>query len=92
MRMRALCFGYILLFLYGCGKASTPCGSFSFTGAPHGNRGIETTLDFDFDPATCGSSCTCDPVVYVQIVRIIDLDTGNFLSPNSEQTNRLHDG
>lgn len=78
--------------LPGCGAPTTPCGTFAFTGAPHSNQGISMKLDFDFHPATCGSSCTCDPVVYVQIVRIIDLTTGDFLAPSSEQANRTVTG
>ena len=99
MRTRLLFSGLSLLLLSltltvisDCGPTTVPCGTFSFTGAPHDSRGIDMTLNFDFDPATCGATCTCNSVVYVQIVRIIDIDTGNFLSPNSEQTNRIVTG
>ena len=92
MRIKVALMGLTLLVILGCGPASVPCGTFSFTGAPHTNRGIDMTLNFDFNPATCISTCACNPVAYVQIVRIIDLDTGNFLSPNSEQTNRMVTG
>jgi len=81
----------VLVFLSGC-PPTVPCGTFSFTGAPHSNRGIDMTLNFDFDPAACKATCDCNTVAYVQIVRIIDIDTGNFLSPNSEQTNRIVTG
>lgn len=81
-----------VIILSGCGPITIPCGTFSFTGTPHNNRGIDMTLNFDFNPAACNSNCNCDTVAYVQIVRIIDLDTGNFLSPNSEQTNRIVTG
>jgi hypothetical protein len=51
------------------------------------------SLNFDFDPAECGASnCDCGTVAYIQIVRIIDLNTGNYLSPNSQQTNRMVTG
>jgi len=80
------------MLISGCGPATVPCGTFSFTGAPHSKRGIDMTLNFDFNPATCGVTCNCNTVAYVQIVRIIDLETGNFLSPNSEQTNRIVTG
>jgi hypothetical protein len=73
----------------GCGKPTVPCGTFTFAGAAHSNRGVTMSLDFDFDPATCSSNCTCNPVAYVQIVRIIDLDTGDFLAPNTDQHNRI---
>lgn len=82
----------VLALLPGCGTPTVPCGAFAFTGAPHSDSGISMELDFDFNPATCGSSCTCDPVAYVQIVRIIDLDTGDFLAPNSDQANRTVTG
>ncbi len=79
--------------MWGCGTATTPCGTFTFNGAAHANRGIDMTVDFDLDPAACGApGCDCDTVAYVQIVRIIDLDTGNFLSPNAQQTNRIVTG
>ncbi|MFN2173587.1 MAG: hypothetical protein ACK2UF_19345 [Candidatus Promineifilaceae bacterium] len=82
-----------VLILAGCGTPTTPCGEFTFNGAPHTNQGIDVTLDFDFDPDACGApDCTCDTVAYVQIVRIIDFDTGGFLSPNSDQTNRIVNG
>jgi len=81
------------LLLPSCGPSTTPCGTFDFTGSPHASRGITMSLDFDFEPAACGApACTCNTVAWVQIVRIIDLQTGNFLSPNSDQTNRLVTG
>lgn len=96
MRTRQLLIGItfalsslLLMFISGCGPKTVPCGTFSFTGAPHTSRGINMALDFDFNPATCDSTCDCNTVVYIQIVRIIDVNTGNFLSPNSEQTNRI---
>ena len=81
------------LVVVGCGPSTVPCGTFDFTGAPHASRGITMSLDFDFDPATCGApACTCGTVAWVQIVRIVDLQTGNFLSPNGDQTNRMVTG
>jgi hypothetical protein len=83
----------LALLLAACGGPTTPCGAFTFTGAPHANRGIDMTLDFSFNPATCTApACTCNTIAYVQIVRIIDTTTGNFLSPNSDQTNRIVTG
>lgn len=77
----------------GCGTTTTPCGTFAFTGTPHANQGIDMTLRFDFDPAECGEpACTCNTVAYIQIVRIIDIDTGAFLAPNSDQQNRIVTG
>ena len=87
----------ILLFigamiLSACGTPTLPCGGFTFNGTSHSNRGIDMDVSFDFDPATCGATCTCDTVAYVQIVRIVDFETGNFLSPNSDQTDRIVTG
>jgi len=83
----------LALLMTSCGPATTPCGTFNFTGSPHTNRGINVSLDFDFDPAACSApACTCNTVAWVQIVRIIDIQTGNYLSPNSDQTNRLVTG
>lgn len=89
---------FILLFVVAmmlttCGTPTLPCGDFTFSGTPHTNRGINMSLNFDFDPATCGApACTCDTVAYVQIVRILDFDTGNYLAPNTDQQNRLVTG
>jgi hypothetical protein len=83
----------IVVLLASCGTPTTPCGAFTFSGAPHANRGITMTLDFNFNPATCGAAaCTCNTIAYVQIVRIVRFDTGEFLSPNSDQTNRIVTG
>jgi hypothetical protein len=76
-----------------CGSSTVPCGNFSFTGTPHSNHGIDMTLDFAFDPAGCkAAATTATTVAYIQIVRIIDRDTGDFLAPSSEQQNRIVTG
>jgi len=80
----------MLLALSACGPATAPCGNFTFTGSPITNGGIDCQVSFSFNTATCGAAaCTCNTIAYVQIVRIIDRDTGNFLQPHSEQTNRM---
>ena len=81
-----------ICLVWSCGDPTVPCGTFTFIGAPHTSRGITMSLDFDFNPATCSETCTCGTICYVQIVRIIDMDTGGFLSPNSDQTNRIVTG
>lgn len=92
-KLLILCAATATVAISGCGPSTLPCGTFTFTGAPHASRGINMTLNFDFDPAACSApACTCDTVAYVQIVRIIDIATGNFLSPNSEQTARIVTG
>jgi len=82
----------LALLAAGCGTPTHPCGRFTFTGSPHSNRGINAQVDFDFDPAACGAVCNCATICYVQIVRIIDIDTGNFLAPNTDQQNRIVTG
>lgn len=82
----------VIALFTGCGPATFPCGEFTFAGSPHSSRGIDMTLNFDFDPAICTTTCTCDTIAYIQIVRIIDINTGAFLSPNSDQTNRIVTG
>jgi len=92
-KLLILCAAIVTVAISGCGPSTVPCGTFTFTGAPHASRGIDMSLNFDFDPASCSApACTCNTVAYVQIIRVIDLDTGNFLSPNSQQTNRIVTG
>jgi hypothetical protein len=90
--MRRACLVLFLLLLVGCGNPTTPCGVFTFTGAPNGARGINLTQSFQFGPAPCTTPCTTESIVYVQIVRIIDRDTGNFLAPGPEQQARIVTG
>jgi hypothetical protein len=83
----------VLLIGVSCGPASNPCGIFTFWGVPNASRGIDDSVHFAFDPTRCGAAaCNADTIAYIQIVRIIDLATGNFLSPNSDQTNRIVTG
>ncbi|HJQ34648.1 MAG TPA: hypothetical protein VJ866_20875 [Pyrinomonadaceae bacterium] len=82
----------LLLLAIGCGNPTFPCGTFGFTGAAHTNRGVNVTVDFNFNPATCGATCNCNTICYVQIVRIIDRETGSFLAPNTDQQNRIVTG
>ncbi len=79
-------------FLTSCGNPTQPCGTFSFTGSPTTNRGVDVVVNFNFNPATCGAACSNNTIAYIQIVRIIDQDTGNFLAPNSDQQNRIVTG
>ena len=78
--------------LTDCGTPTLPCGVLTYTGAPHTNRGVNTRVDFNFNPATCGAACTTDSIAYVQIVRVIDRNTGAFLAPGPEQQNRIVTG
>jgi len=81
----------ILSLAAGCGPATVPCGGFSFTSEPY-TRGIDMTLSFDFAPSACDASCSCNTVVYIQIVRVIDLATGEYLAPGEEQAARIVTG
>jgi hypothetical protein len=82
----------VMLMLNGCGDPTVPCGTLTFTGSPHSSRGINAQVDFNFNPGTCSSNCNCNTICYIQIVRIIDRTTGAFLSPNTDQTNRIVTG
>ena len=93
MLVRLVAIGLLSIILSACGTATQPCGQFAFSGAAHTNRGIQMTLNFDFDPPTCAApACNCGKVAYVQIIRILDIDTGNYLAPNSDQQNRIVTG
>ena len=85
-----------LLFIFGltrCGQQTNPCGVFTFTGTGNSAiRGANIQVDFNFNPAACNKNCNCNTICYVQIVRIIDRTTGNFLAPNSDQQNRIVTG
>ena len=68
MTKKVVLFFVVAMVLATCGTPTLPCGDFTFSGTPHSNRGINMSLNFDFDPATCGApACTCDTVAYVQI-------------------------
>lgn len=82
----------LVTLLVACGTPTQPCGTFGFTGVAHSNSGVDVVVNFNFNPATCGATCTCNTICYVQIVRIIDQDTGNFLAPNTDQQNRIVTG
>lgn len=79
-----------LIILAGCVVVEA-CGAFSFTGTESDTstrNGIDMNISFDFNPGTCGSTCTCDPVAYIQIVRTVDFDTFAYLYPSSEKEDR----
>ena len=82
--------GLLAVLAIACGTPTLPCGTFAFTGTPHSNRGINASVTFNFNAATCGAAaCNCNTICYIQIVRIIDRNTGNFLAPSTEQQNRI---
>jgi hypothetical protein len=84
-------FGWLVLgaiFATACGQQTIPCGTFTFSGSPDGSRGEFINNSFAFSPSACSATCTCNQIAYLQIVRIIDSDTGDFLSPSTDQTNR----
>ena len=86
--------GLVLLAVLAiaCGTPTLPCGTFAFTGTPNGTH-LDLSVTFNFNPATCGAAaCNCNTIAYIQIVRIIDPSTGNFLAPSTEQFNRIVTG
>ncbi len=86
-----LCVGAIVLAA-ACGQATHPCGTFSFSGSPNGNRGENISTSFSFSPGACSSNCGTNTIAYIQIVRIIDSDTGDFLAPSTQQHDRIVTG
>jgi hypothetical protein len=83
----------VILTLASCGPASTPCGTFTFTGSPIVNAGIDCQVSFAFNPPDCAAAaCTCNTIAYIQIIRVIDLDTGAFRQPHSDQVKRMVTG
>ena len=72
-------------------KSTQLCGSFSFSGTSNDGADLNSlpmSLTFDFNPADCGSRCTCNPVCYIQMVRNYDIDDGNYLYPSTEKQQR----
>ena len=93
MRIARYLAAVLSVILGGCGPATTPCGTFTFAGNSIANGGINCQVSFAFSTAACGAAaCNCGTIAYVQIVRIIDRDTGNYLQPFSEQANRMVTG
>jgi len=86
-----LCVGAIVLAA-ACGQATHPCGTFSFSGSPNGNRGENISTSLSFSPGACSSNCGTNTIAYIQIVRIIDSDTGDFLAPSTQQHDRIVTG
>lgn len=80
--------GICLFLIMNCGPSTVPCGTFTFIGNPIAN-GLDVSVSFYFDPDSCGGTCTCDMVVYIQIARCYDFNTGNFLAPTTEYSNRM---
>lgn len=92
VHLSRLLFAFLMLVI-GCGPASTPCGNFTFTGTANSpNRGVNIQVDFAFNPALCSSSCSCTTICYIQCIRILDLQTGNYMAPNTDQQNRMVTG
>jgi len=75
-----------------CGNPITQCGTFSFSGSPNGSRGENISTTFNFSPAMCSANCSTNQIAYIQIVRIIDRDTGDFLAPTAQQQARIVTG
>jgi len=69
---------------------TTPCGTFTFTGTPEADvRGVDITVAFSFHPPLCSAACNSSANAYVQVIRIIDIDSGAYMQPHSEQQDRI---
>jgi hypothetical protein len=90
--MRKAVFLIPVMLIVGCGTATRPCGTFTFSGSPNGNRGENISNSFAFNPSPCNNNCQTNSIAYIQIVRIIDRDTGQFLAPTSQQQARIVSG
>lgn len=96
MRIKRWLIYVLALTMAGCisdCKPLTGCGIFTFTGSKVDTataNGLDMNLSFDFNPADCGSGCTCDPVAYIQIVRTVDQENGTFIFPSSEKEERAN--
>ena len=90
MKWNLLALGVVLVLLAGCAIVE-PCGTFEFNGTAvdtSSENGVNMSVSYDFAPGDCESTCTCDPVVYVQIVRTVDWQTFAYLYPSTEKQNR----
>jgi len=85
------CFVALAVLAVACGTPTLPCGTFTYSGTPSGHY-LNVSVNFNFNPATCGATCTCNKIVYIQIVRVVDRTTGNFLAPGPEQQARIVTG
>lgn len=97
MRWRMVPLFIVLLLAASCNQLCTPvqkCGDFSFSGTTFHNsssNGANVSVNFSFNPGSCNSSCTCNPVCEVQIVRTVALDDSTYLYPSSEKQDRATD-
>ena len=90
MRSRHVPLSIALLILSSCAPIPR-CGDFTFTGDKVDNRevnGVDMNVSFDFNPETCGSNCTCNPVAYIQIVRTVDMESFAYIYPSEEKEDR----
>ena len=83
----------MLLFLTACTRYCTvPCGTFELQDLgvrdTATQNGWNMELDFSFAPADCGVECTCNKVVYVQMLRSVDHEDGTFLYASTEKEDR----
>ena len=82
----------LVVLAVACGTPTLPCGTFAFSGTPSGSH-VDLTVTFNFNAATCGAAaCNCNTICYIQIVRIIDRETGDFLAPSTQQFDRIVTG
>jgi hypothetical protein len=84
-----------LIILQGAGCASIQCGVFRQNVVPYVSDfgeavpGVVAQIEFDFDPAKCEANCQCDQIVFIQLIRILDVATQKFIALYPEQEQRM---
>jgi hypothetical protein len=81
----------LALVLSACGVATIPCGTFMFSGKSNG-PGVGLCQSFLFGPAPCKTACATKTIAYIQVVRITDVETGEFLYASADQQARTVTG
>ena len=81
----------LALVLSACGVATIPCGTFMFSGKSNG-PGVGLYQSFLFGPALCKTACATKTIAYIQVVRITDVETGEFLYASADQQARTVTG
>ncbi len=97
MRLKHWLALFLVLSMAGCEGMCTKipsCGIFTFTGSKVDTstvNGLDMNLSYDFNPADCGSNCSCNTVAYIQIVRTVDMEDSTYIYPSSEKEERAND-
>lgn len=87
-----LVFVFAVLCCVGCGSSVKQCGRFEFTSSVDQNStGVAGLFQLDFyhEPSKCASPCTCEKIWFIQILRPIDVNTGEIIQPHPAQQDRM---